>query len=58
MLSDISSAEEMIEKSQEIKSSGDSSRPANNCRRPTAIIGYVAPKHSLCHATLAGKNAI
>ena len=61
MLSDISSAEEMIEKSQEIKSSGDSrsiGRPANNCRRPTAIIGYVAPKHSLCHATLAGKNAI
>ena len=61
MLSDISSAEEIFEKSQEIKSSGDSSsigRPANNCRRPTAIIGYVTPKHSLRHATLAGKNAI
>jgi hypothetical protein len=61
MLSDISSAEEIIEKSQENKSSGDSSsisRPANNCRRPTAIIGYVMPRHSLCHATLSGKNAI
>jgi hypothetical protein len=73
MLSDISSAEECIEKAKEVRtisnftstnsSSSNSSTVRNSSSsgvrncRPAPKFGYVAPKHTLNPTSLVGKTA-